>query len=303
MVAAQPRPHLRRRMSNSWIQISRRVLQATVFIFILVASIRHNLLDESAGTASIDALCPFGGLETVWRIVTSGEYVPKTHPSNMILGGALLLSALISGAVFCGWICPFGTLQDALTWLRTKLRLPELHIPRSLDRWLRYFRFVTLAVVLTMTVSTVKLWFADYDPYRTIFGLGWIFEPSMEQWIAYAIAGTLLTLSFFVPRFWCKYTCPLGGALSLVGHLSLLRIRRSEDNCRSCALCEVPCPVGIEVAKAKSAVSTDCIGCLACVESCPRHSTLEVKLAPVWFDGIRSTIGQLRRRMSAQGGA
>lgn len=305
MVTAQPRvrPRTRKLLSNSRIQLARRLIQAAAFVFIIVASLRHNLLDESAGVASLDALCPFGGLETLWRYATSGEYVPKTHPSNVILGGALLLSVLIAGSAFCGWICPFGTLQDALTWLRTKLRLPELHIPRGLDRWLRYGRYLTLAAILYMTVSTVKLWFADYDPYRTIFGLGWIFEPSVEQWPAYAVAGGLLVLSFFVPRFWCKYACPLGGTMSLLGHLSLLRIRRSESNCRSCALCEVPCPVGIEVAKAKSAVSTNCIGCLACVESCPRHNTLEVKLAPVWLDGISAGIDQLRRRNSTQEGA
>ncbi len=295
MVTAQPRPRPRRRVSRSQIQVARRLIQASVFVFIIVASIRHNLLEESAATASLDALCPFGGLETLWRYLTSGEYVPKTHPSNVLLGSALLVSALISGAAFCGWICPFGALQDALTWLRTKLRVPEVRIPRNLDRWLRYGRFVTLAVVLYMTVSTVKLWFADYDPYRTIFGLGWIFEFSAAHWIAYGIALGLLVLSFFVPRFWCKYACPLGGTLSLVGHLSLLRIRRSDENCRSCALCEVPCPVGIEVAKAKSAISPDCIGCLACVESCPRHSTLEVTLAPVWLDGIRTSAARLRR--------
>lgn len=213
----------------------------------------------------------------------------------------LLLSVLISGAVFCGWICPFGTLQDALTWLRTKLRLPELRIPRSLDCWLRYFRFVTLAVVLTMTVSTVKLWFADYDPYRTIFGLGWIFEPSMEQWIAYAIAGRPHFI--FVPRFVGKYTCPLGGALFEPCRPSEPAAHPTQRG-QLPVVCFVrrPCPVGIEVAKAKSAVSTHCIGCLACVESCPRHSTLGATGARL-VDGIRSTVGQLRRRTSAQGGA
>ena len=54
---------------------------------------------------------------------------------------------------------------------------------------MRYGRYVTLALILYMTVSTAKLWFADYDPYRTIFGLGWFFEfNAVEQWPAYTIA-------------------------------------------------------------------------------------------------------------------
>ena len=138
-----------------------------------------------------------------------------------------------------------------------------------------------LALVLYMTVSTVKLWFADYDPYRTIFGLGWIFEfNAVEQWPAYTVALAILGASFFIPRFWCKYACPLGGALSLVSHVSFLRIRRTEATCKSCALCSRPCPMGIAVEKADPLVSTNCIGCLECVDVCPRHGALEVAFMP-----------------------
>ena len=147
-----------------------------------------------------------------------------------------------------------------------------------------------------MTISTVKLWFADYDPYRTIFGLGWLFEfNAVEQWPAYTIALAILAASFFIPRFWCKYTCPLGGALSLVSHVSLLRIRRTESTCKSCALCARPCPVGIDVEKAAPLVSTNCIGCLECVETCPRHGALEVTFMPKhWLSSLRG-IGEPAR--------
>ena len=157
---------------------------------------------------------------------------------------------------------------------------------------MRYGRYVTLALILYMTISTVKLWFADYDPYRTIFGLGWIFEfNAVEQWPAYTIALAILGASFFIPRFWCKYTCPLGGALSLLSHVSLLRIRRTESTCKGCALCAQPCPVGIAVEKANPLVSTNCIGCLACVETCPRHGALEVAFMPKhWLNSLRNIL-------------
>lgn len=282
----------KRRSRRNWSQIIRRVVQIAFVLFILVASIRHGLLEGTdTTTASIDALCPFGALETLWQTVSEGQYVPKTHPSNLVLGVGLLIGVLLSGAAFCGWICPFGTLQDGLTWLRARLGVPEVKVPAHLDRWLRYGRFVSLAFILYLTISTATLWFADYDPYRTIFGLGWLFEFNLEShWPAYLIAITILLLSFFIPRFWCKYTCPLGGALSLLGHLSLLRIRREPINCKECALCDVACPMGIAVAKANPTVNTNCIGCLACVDSCPRRATLEVKLAPTWFGGLRSPV-------------
>lgn len=298
----RPRPR-RQRKPRIWSQIIRRLVQAAFFIFILVASVRHLLLEGTTTTPSLDALCPFGGLETLWNTWSSGQFVPKTHPSNLVLGIGLLLGALVSGGAFCGWICPFGTLQDLLTWLRERLHWPEFTVPAKVDRWLRYGRYLTLSLVLYMTISTITLWFADYDPYRTIFGLEWLFAFDLAaHWPAYSLALTILVLSFFVPRFWCKYTCPLGGALSLVGHVSLLRIRRSEASCKGCALCETPCPVGLHVADANPLVSTNCIGCLACVEACPRHGTLEVQFTPViWVKQLRRRFGRLRHASTPAG--
>lgn len=289
MSTVAPRPRRRRPVSRT--QLVRRIVQAGFLLFIVFAALRHVLFEE-ATAASLDALCPFGGIETLWQWMTTGEFVPKTHPSNVVLLVGLLVATLVSGAAFCGWICPFGTLQDALTWLRERTRIPAVNVPAKIDRWLRYGRFVTLALILYMTISTVKLWFADYDPYRTIFGLGWIFEfNAVEQWPAYTIALAILVASFFIPRFWCKYTCPLGGALSLMSHVSLLRIRRTETSCKSCALCSRPCPVGIAVEQANPLVSTNCIGCLACVETCPRHGALEVVFMPkYWLDAVRNII-------------
>ena len=286
---------IKTRSKHNWTNLLRRATQLFFIGFILVASLRHNLLGESSATASIDALCPLGGLETLWQMLVDGRYIPKTHPSNLILGIGLVIGVLISGAVFCGWICPFGSLQDGLTWLREKMHLHELKLPAWADHWLRYGRFMVLAMILFKTISTVKLWFSGYDPYRTFFGLGWLFEFNLaEQWPAYLIALIVLTVTFLVPRAWCKYACPLGGALSLLGALSLFRIQRSPSECKNCSICEKPCPVGIAVATANPRVSSNCIGCLACVEACPRVDALDVRLAPGWWVPFAGLFKKLR---------
>jgi polyferredoxin len=120
-------------------------------------------------------------VETLWRFITTGQFVPKTHPSNLILGAGLLIGIVLAGSSFCGWVCPFGALQDALTWLRKALHLPEVKVPAKADRILRYGRFVTLGLILLMTVSTVKLWFAGFDPYRTLFGLEWLVDFNLAE--------------------------------------------------------------------------------------------------------------------------
>jgi polyferredoxin len=276
----------RRRMV--WTQRIRHLIQLSIAVFILYTSVVHHLATEDGTTASIDALCPFGGLETAWQLLsTGGQYIPKTHQSNVILLAGLLVGTLIAGGAFCGWICPFGAAQDLLTAIRRKLHLREIHVPARLDRVLRYGRYLMLGIILYQTIVSVKLWFADIDPYRTLFGLDWLFEfdPAVAG-LAYVSTIITLVASFFVERAWCRYACPLGGAISLVGKFSLLRIRRTESGCKSCALCARPCPVKLPVDTATT-VSSDCIGCLACVDACPRHGTLEVQLAPTWLDWAR----------------
>jgi polyferredoxin len=65
-----------------------------------------------------------------------------------------------------------------------------------------------------------------------------------------------------------------------LGNLGLLRIRRDEANCKGCAVCNAPCPLKLDVAKADPAVSADCLGCLECVDVCPRHGALNVTFGP-----------------------
>lgn len=281
-------PAVARRYRMVWTDRIRHLTQLFFAGFILYTSVVHNTAATDGTTASIDALCPFGGLETLWRwLVTGGQYVSKTHLSNLVLGLGLLIGVLFAGGAFCGWVCPFGALQDLLNWVRAKLHIKEILVPAKVDRILRYGRYVVLTFVLIQTITLVKLWFADWDPYRTIFGLGWLFEFNpAEAWGAYLIAAFILVASLFIERAWCRYLCPLGGAISLISKFSFLRIRRNGDTCKNCNVCAKPCPVKLPVATAKT-ISSECIGCLACVEACPKPGVLEVQIAPAWLGSSR----------------
>jgi polyferredoxin len=259
---------------------SRRIVQLVFAAWIIVAAVRHGLPSAEEG-ASVDALCPFGAVETLITWITTGHFISKIHQSNQILGLAVLVATVLVGNVFCGWICPFGAIQDALTWVRKKARLPQLTVPAGWAKRLRWGRFVVLAVVIYFSVSTAKLWFADYDPYVTLFGLRWLFEfNASTMWISLTLLAVILGGSLLVDRFWCRYLCPLGGVFAILSRFSLMRIRRSAQACTDCTMCDKPCPVGIEPSKAKPFVSTDCIGCMDCVAACPVKGALHVE-APV----------------------
>lgn len=262
---------------------ARRIVQLVFAAWIVVAAVRHQLSSTSGETASVDALCPFGAVETLITWIDTGHFISKIHQSNLILGLAVLAATLLVGNVFCGWICPFGAVQDVLAWVRRKAHLAQVTIPARYDRVLRYGRYVVLAVVLYFSVSTTKLWFSGYDPYVTLFGLGWLFEFSAStMWVGLMLLVLILGGSLLVERLWCRYLCPLGAVFAITSRFSLLRIRRSKAVCTDCALCNTQCPVGIEPSKAKPFVSTDCIGCLDCVAACPVKGALKVE-GPVFL--------------------
>ena len=273
------RAQLRKR-TISRVKRSRALVQLAFAALIIIWSIRHQL-EKDNPPASTDAICPFGAVETLITLLTTGEFVPKTHPSNIVLGLGLLLSIVLIGNAFCGWVCPFGALQDALTWVRTKLHLPTLAVPAGADRVLRWGRFVVLGSILYFTLTTGKLWFAQWDPYVNLFNLHWLFEPNVStMWVAWLVLAGVLGLSLVVERAWCRYLCPAGAVFSVVGLLSVFRIRRNASACTDCTLCDKACPVGLNVMESKKAVNTNCVGCLDCVAACPVKGALNLTAGP-----------------------
>lgn len=277
--AAKPTKAQRRARTIRRVRLARHLTQVGFAVLIIVAAVRHQG-DETSGNPSVDALCPMGAVETLITWLTTGGFISKIHPSNLVLGLAIVISTLLVGNAFCGWVCPFGALQDGIAWVRRKLHLPTLAVPPRLDKALRWGRFAVLALVVYMSVTTAKLWFADYDPYVTLFSLHWLFNFTTAMWPALAILAVVIVGAFLVERAFCRYLCPLGAVFSILNRFSFVRIRRSAPTCTDCRLCDKACPVGIEPSLARPFASTDCIGCMDCLTTCPVPGALKLD-APV----------------------
>jgi polyferredoxin len=261
---------------TNWVEVARPVVQLGFAAFILGSGILHHT--SKVESASPHALCPFGAVETLYALITSGSYVNKVFSSSMILGVGLLLSAVLAGGVFCGWICPWGAVQDAVAWVRRKLRIPEVQVPAKVDAILRYGRFLVLAGVLYATAATATLWFTDYDPYYTLYSTRIFFEFNLAtQWPALLVTIAVVGGSLLVPRLWCRYLCPLGGLLSVIQRISPIKIRRDADVCIGCGRCDKACPVALNVAHSP-AVTHDCSLCMKCVDTCPAPGALNATL-------------------------
>ncbi len=270
-------------------QLFRRVSQLGFLLFIVTVGMRNQLAGEGA-TAVVpepEAFCPFGGLETLYGyITTGGQMVKHTSLSNIVLAGAVLLTALLARSAFCGWVCPFGFIQDLTSGLGSLLqrRVPGFRqAVRAIkvggrrlavvDRPLRFLKYTLLLWSVGGAATYGFMVFRDYDPWAALLDIA---QPTLS--FGMAVLVITLVASFFVSRPWCRYACPLGAISGLFGWFSPVRIRREESTCKSCGLCSRKCPVGLDVATATSVSHPDCMGCLECVESCPVKGTLQVQV-------------------------
>ena len=164
-----------------------------------------------------------------------------------------IVTTLLWGRVFCGFLCPFGALQDLMEHIvpkKLRRRFPHPAHERAL-----FLKYGVLGVILVpaITGSEISI-FQYFEPFGTVF----FFSRSTVLWV---IAGTILVASVIIPRFYCRYLCPLGAALALASLLSPFRIKRVQQ-CSLCAVCEHSCPTG--AIQRESIDFKECVRCNVC---------------------------------------
>lgn len=292
-------------LARRWnMQTLRLLTQAGFALFILYTVVIHALIGEGGGvvTTSAEAYCPFGGIETIYTFISSGgTYVSHTHLSNLVILASVLLLTVVARGAFCGWICPLGAIQEWIyagsMWAQKRIpplgrsvralkawagvpsvrRFDQRGAPtliERIDHWLRYGKYVVLAWAVLGAAAYGYMVFRAYDPWSALLTFA-----ALELTGGTVVLGVVLVAALFVERPWCRYACPLGAAIGLVGKLSPLRIQRDGPACAGCALCNKTCPVGIPIDTCAAITDASCIMCMRCIDTCPKHGALELRLS------------------------
>lgn len=257
----------------------RHAVMAFFFGLLVVIAYQHQVHGGGPrGTPSIEAFCPFGGVESLYQFATTGGYIRRIEPSSMVLFAAVVVLTLLFSRGFCGWICPFGAVQEWIGLLGRKLFGKQFNPGGRLDSALRYLKYVLLAVIIGLTWQTGSLVFRDYDPFLAFFHLG---EGVNELPWAYGILAVVLAGSLYIERFFCKYACPLGAVLGVLGKVGLTRIERDPVGCKECNLCQKKCHAHVDFLSGTTIRSAECNHCLDCVEDCPKPNVLSAT-GPKW---------------------
>ena len=255
------------KVKHSRIRILRAVVQWTMFVFVAALAVVKYLKETGVviplPEISLHAVCPFGGVVTVYEFLSSGSLVPKLHTAALVLMSLGLVVAFFFGPIFCGYFCPLGTMQEWIGKLGKKIFKKKYGklIPPAADKVMRYLRYVVLAVVVYQTAAAAKLVFVEVDPYYALFN----FFTGEVAWTAIAVLLGTMVLSLFVERPWCKYLCPYGALLGLFNLIRVFPVRRREETCINCKKCDAACPMQIKVSTGKAVRDHQCISCHECL--------------------------------------
>ena len=180
-----------------------------------------------------------------------GSWIPV-----VILSSIVVILTLILGRVWCGWMCPMGTVLYWTQFKKTKKR----KINQS-NRWLMVKYILLLLIIIIGLVGLLRPAFDWLD--RNLLA-------SVIIIISVLILSILLNL--ITDLFWCRYLCPLGGAMALLSKIaSMRRIVRSD--CKECSLCVKACPMGtIDAKRGYKNDKGECIVCIDCMTACKSDS-------------------------------
>ena len=183
-------------------------------------------------------------------------------PLIFILWGYVAVSLLFLGrGVYCGWLCPFGALQELLNDAARRLRLPQLRVPFALHERLWPIKYLVFLGLFAVSLNSMTSAFvgAEIEPFKTAISLRF-----QRAWPFVAYALGLLAAGLFIERFFCRYLCPLGAALAIPARLRMFEWLKRRPQCgRECQICFRNCPVQA-IHPEGSINPNECIHCLNC---------------------------------------
>jgi NosR/NirI family nitrous oxide reductase transcriptional regulator len=211
-------------------------------------------------------------------------------PLIFILWAATAAALLFWGrGPFCGWLCPFGALQELLSTIAKALRVPQITLPWGLHERLWPIKYMIFLGLFGLSLYSVALaeTMAEVEPFKTA-----IILKFSRDWPFVLYAAVLLGAGLFIERFYCRYLCPLGAALAIPGRIRTFDWLRRWKECGSpCQRCSKECPVQAIHPEGHINVN-ECIYCMHCQElyhddhRCPHM--IQVRLKREKFQALQS---------------
>lgn len=259
----------------------RRIIQFYFLCFYLVAGyLFHSLIESTlnGGTAefslrypAIETFLPLSALVGLNQLISTGVF-DQIHTAGLTILLLAIFSSLILGRGICSHICPIGTLSELLNYWRNKIIKIHITVPQILHYLLmipKYALLLFFLKVILIDMSGANATAFTHSSYNIVSDakmLNFFLNPSA---LTIEVLVILVTMTFLIPFFWCRYLCPYGALLNIPALFSPLQIRRKNSLCDSCGICDQQCHYNIPISNSTKIISPDCTRCHKCTISCP----------------------------------
>ena len=175
----------------------------------VLAAIAGFLLIPCKNPANPEAYCPMGGLQALTTFFVRGSLPCSMSMVQIVMGIVLAASVVLFSKLFCGYICPLGTVQDLLVKLRNVIGWQGIEIKNGsvADKALRVIKYALLFWIFYMTATASELFCKNLDPY---YAVATGFKGEITLWMSIVTVALVLICGFMINMFWCRYLCPLG---------------------------------------------------------------------------------------------
>jgi ferredoxin len=227
----------------------------------------------------VEAFLPLNAMLTLKHLILTGV-VDRVHPAGLAIFLGVCLMSLVVARSFCSHLCPVGLLSELTGRAGARALGRNLALPGWLDLPLRGLKWLLLAffawaIWWSMGAEAVADFIAS--PYaRVADAKMWLFFARPSR-LTVAVLGVLAVGSFFVRDLWCRYLCPYGALVGLLGRIAPLKVERDPAVCTDCRACSRVCPARLPVHAMTRVASVECTGCQDCVAACPARGCLEVR--------------------------
>jgi polyferredoxin len=230
-------------------------------------------------------------LVALGTILSTGKFY---WPLHCALGTVVI--TIIFGRFFCGWICPFGAIHQFVGYLGNRGKKVAEKIRLNTYRKAQRVKYLILIFLLGMAAfpslaSTLQTGLLDPIPLVTrsfqlvllpIFDRGtYLTSVNVRYyeygWLIFAVFAAAVLLNLVIPRFYCRFICPLGAFLGIINRFSIWRIGKNKNECINCKLCEKSCEGGCE--PAGNIRISECVLCFNCRDDC-KHDLIAYQTVP-----------------------
>lgn len=175
----------------------------------VLAALATFLLIPGKDPANPEAYCPMGGLQALTTFFVRGSLPCSMSMVQIVMGIVLAAAVVLFSKLFCGYLCPLGTVQDLLMKLRNTIGWRGIVVKNGTvaDKVLRVIKYVLLFWIFYSTATASELFCKNLDPY---YAVATGFKGEITLWMSLISVAAVILCGFMVNMFWCKYLCPLG---------------------------------------------------------------------------------------------